>query len=1491
MRRRLSKIGKSLRIAIGWLTGLAIASLCLVIFIINIPQFQAYMVSRVVDGISLKTGYNLDIGETSIYWLDRMVLNEITLRDREDSVMLDIAKLKVNYSLFGLLEDQSINIDRVTADTILLNLRKYSMDKPLNLSGFLQSLSSDSSSTIFHVDKVSMDVVEVNYENLSLETSERASSSSFSLKAGNINTNRLNLYPGEIYISDIAATECAWMEIPFDGVVGDLVFTQTQLEFSEFEIRTPNSLLKNYLRMDFGSPSDLKNLVEDVQLDLQLRESRIQLAEFERFIKLPVAPITEAEISADISGTISRLALDNAFLILDEETRFRFKANMNGLPDIRSTFVLLEVDQSILSGRLLSENLPKGISGLTDLKFSGSFIGFINDFVSNGTFITPYGTLNSDVNLKIGSTPENTSISGKLGLDNFELGRLLQRENILGNVNFYGSLTGQGLTKNSADYVINASATKSEVLGHTYDRIELNGNIRSRYFSGDVLIADSILNVIGTTKVDFSTDTELIDVSLRIDSADLLAYGLSRERSFLSFQIDGDLQELSVNETQGLLDIENLVFQSKDYNQRVPDFQVVASTSNTNEYHLISEDFQIDLWGDFLLTQLVADIPRTLNQYREYFTSDYAKIRSSYQDTKPERDLPSQYDANLQAKFYNLKDYFQVLAIPFNHSDDFFIEANYRQRNDATLDLFVSLDTLRFGNRTYTGNTFEINASKAIDSLGVLALLQLSSREQKWDVVDQTKNLFIEGVWNNNHLDLGLQLESPNTNSSGNIRADLTLQEDTIAVQLETVELVAFDKNWDLNRQNQIWITKGSTWIKDLEFRNASQKLAISGKVSDSLSSEVIFDFRDFELENISTVIPRKFEGLLTGTGTLFRENSMQPFNFISDSRIQDLVFENVEVGNLSGSAVYDKSDGGILLDYQLEREGINTVEVDGKVNPISRNQIDLNINFDQANFNILEPFFQDMISDVNGYASGNLKVFGRFDNPGFEGTTQLTDGNVKIDYLNTTYKFSGPANFDKDLITLNNIVVADRLGNTGVITGQVRHRGFKDINLDLGFEHQNFELLNTNRGDNTLYYGTAYSSGVISFSGPVRNVVIQADAVTEPNTRIYIPFVEENEIVTGDFISFSGPEDAASKSKTETVIVRGITLDFDVEVTEDAYIELIFDPRTGDIIRGRGNGNLQLNIDPNGQFELFGTVEIRDGAYNFTTSLINKEFQIQPGGTISWFGDPYTGILNLEAYYRQLASYQDWRPTGVDGTVSNKQPVLVNLGLNDEMMNPSITFGIEMEDPNIANSDDNWRNLITTINNNPEELKRQVFSLLMLRKFSLENSFVVGISEGIGNSVSEFVSNQLSYWINQVDENLEVNIDLNTLDTDALNTFQLRLAYTFLDGRLRVTRGGGVSTVVEGEQTTGVSGVIGDWSVEYLLTEDGRFRVKAFSRNNQDALGQTTNEQEAGASIQFIRSFDDLKELIEVSRKEEETKTVSQAIPATTGNSSTNQE
>jgi hypothetical protein len=111
--------------------------------------------------------------------------------------------------------------------------------------------------------------------------------------------------------------------------------------------------------------------------------------------------------------------------------------------------------------------------------------------------------------------------------------------------------------------------------------------------------------------------------------------------------------------------------------------------------------------------------------------------------------------------------------------------------------------------------------------------------------------------------------------------------------------------------------------------------------------------------------------------------------------------------------------------------------------------------------------------------------------------------------------------------------------------------------------------------------------------------------------------------------------------------------------------------------------------------------------------------------------------------------------------------------------------------------------------------------------------------------------------------------VDLSGLSQSDLNNFQLRFSYTLLDGRLRLTRDGSFTNAQN--QASALS-IAGDWTLEYLLSKNGVFRVKMFHRVNQNLIlsGLNNNNTTQGASLLHTQSFNKLSELFPKRKKKE---------------------
>nr|WP_255749422.1 translocation/assembly module TamB domain-containing protein [Pontibacter liquoris] len=504
----------------------------------------------------------------------------------------------------------------------------------------------------------------------------------------------------------------------------------------------------------------------------------------------------------------------------------------------------------------------------------------------------------------------------------------------------------------------------------------------------------------------------------------------------------------------------------------------------------------------------------------------------------------------------------------------------------------------------------------------------------------------------------------------------------------------------------------------------------------------------------------------------------------------------------------------------------------------------------------------------------GRIRILGRLDYPVLKGSVNVTDGRFTFDYLNTTYKFTDRIYFGPNSISFRNAQLQDLYGNKATVSGGIAHDGFKNMVIDLEARYRNFMVLNTTSEQNELFYGTAFATGTASVLGPVENLRVDVDARSNENTRIVLPLDNQTEVARKDFIKFVSHNEtdstgAATALVQDKVDLSGINLNFNLDVTDDAYFEIIIDRTTGDVIRGSGNGDIRMTIDTRGDFNMYGTFEITQGAYNLNLleGLLTREFKVSPGGTITWNGDPLNGVMDITATYTQMASLSGLLPNDESNDLQGRYPITAVIDLNGQLLTPQITLGMNF-DQMPQNVQTTLSGLINSIKNDESELNRQVFSLLVLQRLSPQGTFAAdGAGAGaVGGSLGSLLSSQLGNFLNSIDNNLEIDIGLGALDQNALSALQVRLSYTFLQGRLRVTSEAGLGSNTDYSGTRR-SGYQGDWSVEYYLAKSGELRLRMEYNTFPERLGTTSSTTSQSISVLHTKRFDSFREIFTRTR------------------------
>jgi hypothetical protein len=316
-----------------------------------------------------------------------------------------------------------------------------------------------------------------------------------------------------------------------------------------------------------------------------------------------------------------------------------------------------------------------------------------------------------------------------------------------------------------------------------------------------------------------------------------------------------------------------------------------------------------------------------------------------------------------------------------------------------------------------------------------------------------------------------------------------------------------------------------------------------------------------------------------------------------------------------------------------------------------------------------------------------------------------------------------------------------------------------------------------------------------------------------------------------------------------------GYNIATNITITKDAIFNIVLDPTNGDFVNLQGEALLSAGIDPSGKIALTGTYEITSGAYQLTYNFLQRKFIIQPVSKITWMGEPTNAQLSVNAVYVAntspldlVANYISAPTPAIRNTYLQKLPFQVKLILAGELMKPDVTFDIVLPtDRSYPVSADIIRNVdirLAQLRQEPGELNKQVFSLLLLNRFVGDNPFQS--SGGGGFSASRFarqsVSKLLTEQLNKLAEGLIEGVDLtfDVISTDDYTTGELRnrtdlnvgLSKRLLNDRLSITVGSNFE--LEGPQQTKQrpNNFAGNIAVNYMISRDGKYMLRLYRKN-----------------------------------------------------------
>jgi hypothetical protein len=1267
------------------------------------------------------------------------------------------------------------------------------------------------------------------------------------------------------FVSHLAMNEISGFKL--EEFSQELTLANNEVRMDDVNLLAGDSRVEGDLHFTVQSIDDFDFFETKVPMEHTFNGARINLNDLSYFAPELKGMNQPVIINGTVKGTVANLKARNLELEFNDNSRFKGNVDMEGLPYINQTYIQLDIDELTTNKKELEEiplppfdgltfvELPDNIAYLGQITYSGDFTGFINDFVTFGTVTTAIGNVQADISLKEDSEMNDYRYGGSVKLNQFNLGSFYQTSS-LGAITCNINVQGSGLELKKVNAAFDGTIEELQANGYAYQNIEASGNFRHRAFSGNVAIDDPNLAMDFSGTIDFMEDQPLLDFNTHIQHANLHALNILPEYDYSA--VSGDIQIHSVGlkfeQFVGDLQMRDFTYCALNNDYYLDKLDIHSQRSGTPSITLQSDIAFAELRGDYNLKE----IPSSLKEIA-------SRIFPSF---NPEIREHKTQQFTLDAQIYDVSQITNVFVPDIEIAPGTRISLELNEP-DSFFQTTVSSPSLTYQKNKIEGLTFDIQhpdeSFYVTASCDLLHTSNILFRDIAVDGRTFKDTLYTAISWNNG-----------NRQFEGDLNGKLAIRDvDAFDFIFENSSFTLEKEKWALRQGAKISLDSSFIAIQALDIFNQNQTIEISGHLFDSDSSLVLVNVEAFDLSNLTVFIGEdyRFEGLLDAAISI-----RDPYHeaiLSSNLSIEKFILNEREFGDLQANSIWDPRRDELRIDGKLEKYEKGSPQFN-RYTPLSfagyyrpKNQkspLDLTATINQLDLEFINAFMEPEVLDIQGFASGTMSITGTPEAPKLRADALLKDASVYVYYLNTKYYIQNQIGVYPDMFTFDHIPIKDEKGKSGFLTGQMLHDNFGDWNFDLIIDMAEPMLaMNTTVEQNSIYYGQAYTTGNLSIYGYDSNLEFDIALKSEKGTSIALPMGTSSEQEFESFIRFTSPSDTVRG--TEPLNLSGIKLNLQLEITPDADFKIIFDERVGDLIQGSGKGNLQMEINNLATFNMYGGIEITKGSYNFTLkNLINKPFEIKSGSTISWFGDPFGGEMNLKATYQNSASLYDLIP---DPAFQNGQRVPVELGMNmtGKIFSPGIDFSIEL--PTV---DQVTKSRVNAVISTDQERNRQAFALLAMRRFISPPNVTADHSStnALAANGTEFLSSQISSWLSQISNDFNLGFNYSPGDDISNEEIALALGTQLFNERLSLSSNFGVSrnngTSAANQSATNI---IGDIRIEYKITREGKIRLVMYNESNDfraNTLQQSPYTQ--GVGLIYREDFDSFDEFFSGIRK-----------------------
>lgn len=1447
--------------------------------IVSVPAVQRAVKSRAERELTSLLGGRVEIGGVDIFPFNELRLHAVSLYTPGGQRCVSVGRLGAGIDLWTLVSTGEIEV--TYAEIISLNARveQAAEGGPLNIQYIIDALSGKEKKTPPPQFRVVLHNVVIRKSNLSFHRTWIARDSD----PGRIDFNHIDLSD---FRADVALPLLANDDFSVDlrrlafeegsGLsVNTLSFkahvTPQLLELKNFRLETDRSditVSDQTLKIDgYGKIADALRVGDH---SVRFDASPLCPADFSSFFPPLSEFVTPMTLTADIHGNLDHAVLNALeFSAPDDRVRLSLSGEASGLLSHGSISAEIErLDLQASAGFIsqVSAVIPWKSDKARSIVASGgdlhlTTVGRFSQAQRKAEGVVEAVTGVGDVKASaaVGWGDGRVAVNDIVfHTDEFRLGSLLGNARI---GSFGADVTGDVIVRGGdVEGDVSVNAPYFEFNSNRFVNIAVNAGKQGESLKGTVSVDDALASVTATADCLIAGESSLwnLDASIAHLVPAALGAGGFKGSDALSGDISLNLAGNNPDNMSGSVEIRNFNLDAAR-KLHFDEVTVAADIDAEGRSYVIGSDFLSGIVvGDFRPTALVGMVRGLLAEALPTFVTPGHATDTEGQTARFSITLSP--EDNLYA----------TLGAPVRPGVALKVDG-ILDGTDRSVDLSLDAPYLIKGKDKLIKNTaVEVKMlAGAPLTAGIRTLFPLKNDMAGLDVR-------LSAIADSVAADIDWRMQK-NPENVGSLGLDVALGREPLGRTL-AVDARLHDSGFTLNGADWnispavIDYAGKSLNVEGLRIAHGPQFVEIHGSASESPLDILTAELAGIDLEYIFDILNINhvdFGGIATGRAVVTDLFSSAPVARTDGLFVKNLAYNGCVLGDGQLESHWDNVEKMVAINADIAAADTASATVRGGVY-VTRDSLSFDFKAKKLDIEFLEPFMSGFTSSVKGRASGEVKLYGTFSDIDLGGWAYADTITMLVDYTNVYYSGSDTVRFSPGRISIPRMRLYDKYGHSGLISGEVTHDFLRDARFRFDFtDVRDMLVYDTSPKMNPRWYGHVFASGSASLRGVPGLVSININMRTAPRSEFTLVLDETQTAIDYKFLTFSDRKGAAKRAleivetfedrfrKSIVTAVRErpdvFSLDMALDVTPGANLVIVMDPQAGDKISANGKGALQMHYDSDtDEFDIYGKYTLDRGNYNFSLQdLILKNFTIRPGSSISFNGDPLAGLLDITAAYRVNTNLKDLDRSFESDPDLNRTSVPVDalLKVTGDIHAPEINFDLSL--PTVTSDvERKVRSIVST----EDMMNRQVIYLLALNRFYTPE--YMGAEQGgeLASVASSTISSQLQNIIGSLTDKFSLapsfkseKSDLSDMEVD------VALSSSLFDNRLLLNGNLGYR-----DRSTSQTTFIGDFDLEYLLSRDGRLRLKAYNHFNDASYYLKSALTTQGIGIIYRKEFDD---------------------------------